>query len=630
MQLSIRKLNFFKSSGGFTLVEVSISLVVLGLILGFASQLYQQHIYSKNDSKTKENVSVVFATLEDFRNINGRYPCPSSLSLPRTDPNYGSEGNCADKITVPLNGCDDNNPNYCIQTSPNAALTAVQRRVRIGAIPFRALGLREKDAYDAYGNRLFFVVSEPLTDQETYNDALAGVRLVDGNGQSLGVTNIGVSTQYFRTAIFSPGRNRIGGFNREGVNLNPCDSAVGKDQENCDFLSGSNNAVFAIADKSDATGANYFDDVLVYNNVNLNSQSEGWRNGDPVTGENPNDLIATLQSVRVGDFTPPTDTLSVSGSVHLINKNGLAGNLIANAFCDSTDITNCFRVEDLNRTCPDGEYVTGVSKQAGTNNKILCSEIWFGCPTGQILRGKNADGSPDCFTPAPDVVVGDEPIEENCEGTETSDAELLNCPQNNGTQYQKRTITNCNGEVVKVIDNKNEVCCDQTKTTASFNCGVHSKLNGVSPQIVSNFVQTKTPTSKCFAPVYTPSAPSQCQCKEPESVNNIEPVCGPDQVGNVCATGTITYSKNSVGTCTQTQNTLVTTGTCKSANFILQTGGSASTVSGVNPAGIPSVGSLCGASKSPRQCKVSNSGNSFTIYSACTCSKQLSSCTPPL
>ena len=79
---------------GFTLIELSISMLVVGILI--VAVLTPYTVWKQNEIRqtTENNLDLVNQALNEFLASNGRYPCPARLDLPRTDPNYGVESNC--------------------------------------------------------------------------------------------------------------------------------------------------------------------------------------------------------------------------------------------------------------------------------------------------------------------------------------------------------------------------------------------------------------------------------------------------------------------------------------------------------------------------------------------------------
>lgn len=80
-----------KNNAGFTLIELAIVIVIVGLLLGGLLVPISAQIDIQAYRKTNENLSEIKETLIGFAILNGRLPCPSTEADP-TSANYGVEG----------------------------------------------------------------------------------------------------------------------------------------------------------------------------------------------------------------------------------------------------------------------------------------------------------------------------------------------------------------------------------------------------------------------------------------------------------------------------------------------------------------------------------------------------------
>lgn len=110
------KFNSFKGSQGFTLVEIAIVLVIVGLLISaFLAPLSAQRDL-RDYTRTRTDLEQIKEALYGFAIINGRLPCPTTQTNP-ADVGYGEEA-----------------PN-CVAPAPE------------GYLPWKTLGLREVDSW---------------------------------------------------------------------------------------------------------------------------------------------------------------------------------------------------------------------------------------------------------------------------------------------------------------------------------------------------------------------------------------------------------------------------------------------------------------------------------------------------
>ena len=423
-------------SGGFTLIEIALSMLLLGVILVGAMQVYTIYQINSRSTKTLEAVSGLATALSQYKNANGRYPCPAPLREPKdTSPNYGHETDCADpnigtaSVVAPgecLIGATgpDNYNGICVEQSTRT-IAGVQPRVRVGAIPFRDLQIDEKDTIDGYGSRIVYAVTESMAVAATYKDSEAAIELQDGAGNILSNGDRSVAFM-----VISPGKNRNGAVTISGSSL-PC-VATDMDGANCrDFASTTNTqAIYVMA--AQASGTNKFDDIIEYF---VPTESEVWRR-ESQTSENIIDLSEDM--VGVGITTPAelTDdltirqstvykdgnmsnmrSLSATNSLGGYNQSGAlrvgkyqsgthSGKILADRYC-TEDGSSCFETNritgayDNNPTtgtsgmgCPAGQYMIGIEAE-----RAKCAPIRIACAAGTVFTGTDSNGGPICATP---------------------------------------------------------------------------------------------------------------------------------------------------------------------------------------------------------------------------------------
>lgn len=159
---------------GFTLIEMSAVLLILGLLVAAGGRLYTQWLEFKAVEDTRTDITTANMALQNFLETYGRYPCPAGLTIDRDDPDYGRETDCAD-TSVPIGGTGTVNGKadaYYVVSSQRGPVTYTSRsagtdttavpRIRIGTLPFRMLGLEEEEAYDGWRRRLMYAVTENL------------------------------------------------------------------------------------------------------------------------------------------------------------------------------------------------------------------------------------------------------------------------------------------------------------------------------------------------------------------------------------------------------------------------------------------------------------------------------------
>lgn len=103
--------------GGFTLVEMAVVLIMLGLMLGWLLTPLEAQIDQRRLQETRASLAEIKEVLIGFAMINGRFPCPATV----TDPA---------------------NANFGVEITPCSSGAASE-----GYLPWKTLGVVETDAW---------------------------------------------------------------------------------------------------------------------------------------------------------------------------------------------------------------------------------------------------------------------------------------------------------------------------------------------------------------------------------------------------------------------------------------------------------------------------------------------------
>jgi len=267
---------------GFTLIEICIVLLISGFIItGIVAGL---DLYYKNLRLERTNSNI--ATIQDA--IAARYskaetieekdfPCPSSLSAAIDTPQYGTEVDCNQYVT--LNAAktqvveDPGVTGLLPDGTYRIASKTPGKYIRIGAVPFRTLNISSNQTNDGYGNRLIYAVTERVAagdavkdyNNTSYPDGYpimneGGIGIVDKSNTSLiSPPNTALFT------VFSAGEDGKGAFTAQGVSRS-VNCAGADDARNCAFLSNApDSSVFMSSARYMAQNNQYFDDLIAYN-----------------------------------------------------------------------------------------------------------------------------------------------------------------------------------------------------------------------------------------------------------------------------------------------------------------------------------------------------------------------------
>lgn len=216
------------TNAGFTLIELSIVLVVLGLMIGgIMSVINQENRRSKQvDLKTK--MDAIEKALGTFVKKNSRLPCPADGTYAITVAQFGKEGGTAGIGTCSNGATYDGNGNRTADTTPPTANFKLSNTAG-GVVPVRALGLPDEYAFDPWGGRFTYAVDVRMTATSSFStytqiDATGSFTINDGSGNARITNAIAV--------VLSHGANGHGAYQLSGTRKT-AGSTNANEQTNC-------------------------------------------------------------------------------------------------------------------------------------------------------------------------------------------------------------------------------------------------------------------------------------------------------------------------------------------------------------------------------------------------------------
>ena len=371
---------------GYTLIELAVVMIIIGVLLAPLAAAYSSYMKKKAFEVTEDNISLVTTTIGSFRGMNGRYPCPASLTADRDDPEYGREGDCTDVITIGIGECTHG---VCVKQSART-LAGAPIRVRVGALPFRQLNISENTAYDGYGYRLTYVLTESLGDKDRFKMDEGGIGVVDTKDPPVSVIGVGPNENTAHFLILSHGKNGAGAHLRTGALNEPCGTLSAAEDLNCQDAT--TPPIYRQAQYSTAPGAQYYDDTISYF---VRGEVSPWL----VNPTNQADVYLKDLSdeAKVGIDITNDDPLGDRSKINSIVR--ARTDVKANLLCDqgggNCTYASLIAGEDANMKCPTGYYMVGIS-----HNKVQCrEEIYKTCGAGEVVNEVKADGTIVCGAP---------------------------------------------------------------------------------------------------------------------------------------------------------------------------------------------------------------------------------------
>ena len=421
--------NRFKSDDGFTLIDMAIALLVIGLLVApivHSYHLWEERTMRTNTTDASESVNnAIIAYYHEYK----RYPCPADPTLGPNDANYGLE---LRNIANPYPAAQPCLTPGTIAT-PNGFNGA--SRVFIGAVPFKTLKLQPEQATDSWDNKLVYAVTEGQTDHLTFaggageislqenavvrhptildpaaspdadmvcmNVALLTPGAVPPGEEYIPVNNV----HYVVLSLGEDGAGAYADVNAPAPRLACPAAGAQADAENCD-----NDAVFIYDPPTEnachattVAGANYYDDLFLDGNISITqTPTKMWD-----TGANPNDVGSASGYIGLGNENPQAE-LDLVGNLLAENETATdvtkTGQAIADDFC-KPDGNNCFKPEsiagnDPRMSCNNGMGMAGIgSGKAKCQEAILSNVNAAKCPNGQYLLSISSTGAITCATP---------------------------------------------------------------------------------------------------------------------------------------------------------------------------------------------------------------------------------------
>jgi prepilin-type N-terminal cleavage/methylation domain-containing protein len=234
------KPKFKKYNLGFTLVELSVVLVILSMLLTVMVTIVPVQEDKEANAITEQKMDEIETAIMAYFNQKGYLPCPAALDAASN--NAGTASDCSVAGTLGTSYTD---------------VGSGSDRVRIGAVPTKELNLSEKYGYDGWNSRFTFVVATQMAQSNRLFNlfSTATSRIISVNGAAGNTINPANPSQVAYVLI-SHGRDTSGARNYQGTLTFTC-SGTSNDGENCD-----NDVIFRDQFKNYDSATVYYDDFI--------------------------------------------------------------------------------------------------------------------------------------------------------------------------------------------------------------------------------------------------------------------------------------------------------------------------------------------------------------------------------
>lgn len=228
-----------RAAAGFSLIEIAIVLVVIGILLSGGLLAVSPIVQQGKVTETKARIARVETAIQAYVIANGCLPCPAA-----------GNSNSATNANAGLAEAGGPNPDPC---DGGCDLTQ-------GVVPWRNLGLSEADIIDAYGNRLSYAATSARC--ATSSGMLrVGSSYPDGD---IRVNNAaGAVTLVAAYVILSHGPDGADAFAGETGTTRADSRGSATQDENVD-VEAAGAVVFNQLPNNTIDGADYFDDIVEF------------------------------------------------------------------------------------------------------------------------------------------------------------------------------------------------------------------------------------------------------------------------------------------------------------------------------------------------------------------------------
>ena len=231
-----------KTNLGFTLIELSIVLIISSLILVGALQAYEIYDEKQKMERSTALMADVEQAILNFVQEEGRFPCPAPV-------NGSAAGNDYD-----LEQCST--ANGVTRTNAGAG------NILIGKLPAETLDISNSYMKDVHGNYLVYAITEAATIDESVTGAIQVIE--EGIDEDSSSSTYGqlVPLQTHNNVLYSVvslGDNYVGAYQHDGSQQIEC-AGTQKEIENCDNDGVFISSLFSERDDVDE----FYDDKIAF------------------------------------------------------------------------------------------------------------------------------------------------------------------------------------------------------------------------------------------------------------------------------------------------------------------------------------------------------------------------------
>lgn len=238
-----------KNLFGYTLIELSIVIMLIGIIAGSALHIAAESLESDRQEESAHILDDIEFAMQVYFRQHGNLPCPADSTLPIDDVAFGIA-----------------QPTPCIAASPSLWNDAHANR---GAVPVKSLGLPLDFAFDSWEQQILYVVQTDYTEG-TPPEITNHITDPDDTALPFTTEHLSIIDNFDVTMesdepdngiayiLVSFGKDKRGSLSKNAALTLPCMAATTLDNENCN-----DDIVFRDAEIVDTeNNATYFYDMV--------------------------------------------------------------------------------------------------------------------------------------------------------------------------------------------------------------------------------------------------------------------------------------------------------------------------------------------------------------------------------
>ena len=350
-KLLTQKTSALKCERGMTLIDVSIILIIIGLLATPALYALKEYKRQRAFDVTDANIRIIDEAIRNYHITNDYYPCPADPTLAVGAPNYGTPAMAA--------------PPACDFVT--------------GSVPYAELGINIDTIYDGFGNKIAYAVSDHMAGDLVTAPALPpapltgalsveSISMLERPGDCVRVCANTISpfpagapnactahpldfyaatpietTPNIHYSVFSYGSDGVGARNENGTLVRACNPGTAQDDQNCDpatpltFRADVNQCLFA-----DVNTNQRYDDVFVGTALEKDTEPS---NMFEASVNNPDGMGTTVNYTGINNDNPQGG-VDIIGNIKIIGREALMGEDKTAAaqrkrYCDPSG-ANCF------------------------------------------------------------------------------------------------------------------------------------------------------------------------------------------------------------------------------------------------------------------------------------------------